>query len=581
MASAAEATPKQTAAASAKPGMTVKARALRLSRDLSAPWPRHQWRNGSFHERLGTSRYGDAVLGYGLLQAGARDRNRRLVLSGLRGVNASIRKREPGDIRDFKSWAVAASYNLVRKRLGHLAQARGALARWRPWLADRRTTHLFGRYENKSLVDAIGVLEMRRTGIASEMSSRRSHEAAKRLVNRRIPAMVSSFVLSDPAGGGSPTAYHALSAAFYGRGVRLLGRAGSRRARATLLQLVHTASLATAPDGDFAVWGRSMQQKWTLTGLAAGEAIAARMRGSGRSTDRHLHALADRQLRRAAGYGVGPAGEWIAPVLRQDFRAGRRGIDRYARTTEYTGLSLVFANWAGAVLPRRRATARIPSDRNMAAQIGQSFARQASVRHGNVWFAVRQHARSDLRHDFGLQALKRLANGRWQDVVPLRPMGDGSAGPKLVTAHRSPFASGQRMRVNPRTGAVDIAGGFRRKRRWLRRGVRFRIAPDTCNASGIPRNAGVSVTVNARAGDGLRFSAFFRRVPASRSAHGVWSTRTGRNPARPLNQAAVFNVPIRGIHWQRGYHSAAEAHLVQGRFSVIAPQDGVVKMTLC
>lgn len=571
----------ETTGASAKPRINLKARAVRLSRALSAPWPGHQRRNGSFDERLGTSRYGDAVLGYGLLQAGVRDRNRRLVLSGLRGVNASIHRREPGDIKDFNSWAVAASYNLVRARLGHLPQARRSLAQWRGWLAGRYTTHLFLPYENKSLVDAIAVLEMRRTGIVSEMSSGRSVRAAKRLVNRGIPAMVSGFVLSDPAGGGSPTAYHALSTAFYGRGVQLLGRAGSRRARATLLQLVRTASLATAPDGDFAVWGRSMQQKWTLTALAAGEAIAARMRGSRSSTDRHLHALADRQLRRAAGYGVGPAGEWIVPALRQDFRVGGRGIDGYARTTEYTGLSLVFANWAGAVLPQRRATARIPSDRNMAAQIGQWFARQASVRHGNVWFAVREHARNNLRYDFGLQAFKRLANGRWQDVVPLRPIGYGSAGPLLVNRGRPFSASGQSMRVNPRTGAVDITGGFKRKRHWLRRGVRFRIAPDTCDASDIPRNAGVSVTVNARAGDRLRFSAFFRRIPEHRSTHGVWSTRAGRNPARPLNQAAVFNLPIRGVRWRRGYHSAGEAHLVRGGFSVVVRQDRDVKMTLC
>jgi hypothetical protein len=128
------------------------------------------------------------------------------------------------------------------------------------------------------------------------------------------------------------------------------------------------------------------------------------------------------------------------------------------------------------------------------------------------------------------------------------------------------------MRVERDTGGIEISGGFRRNRRWLRRGVVFRVKPDSC---------GVSMTVNAKGGDQLRFAAFLRQAPEHKDRYGVWSTSTGPDPIHPLDQLVRFNLPLSSFHLHSGYHSASEAHLLQGRFRLTAPRDGDVTMTFC
>src|ERR687893_1085270 len=76
----------------------------------------------------------------------------------------------------------------------------------------------------------------------------------------------------------------------------------------------------------------------------------AALPGTGAAERYRYYALAGRLLARLRSYGVGPRGEWLTPSLRQDFAAGRRSVDTYARATEYTGLALVNLNWVERLL---------------------------------------------------------------------------------------------------------------------------------------------------------------------------------------------------------------------------------------
>ena len=222
-----------------------------LSRELAAPWPAQQRRDGRFIDAFredGTSRYGDAMLGLGLLQNAARDRNRRQVGSALRALDATARLYEPWfPTRAFKRWAVATAYNLAREKLRHIPAVRRSMRRWARWLGHTRLDYI-GRnsYENKHLVDALAVLELQRSGLKSRIEGsvigngrRRARNRVLRLINQAIPRMAagkSGFVLSDPP--SNPIAYHAFSFALYARAVRLRGA----RPRGA-----HTACCASSP----------------------------------------------------------------------------------------------------------------------------------------------------------------------------------------------------------------------------------------------------------------------------------------------------------------------------------------------
>ncbi len=410
-----------------------------LSRELAAPWPAQQRRDGRFVDAFredGSSRYGDAMLGLGLLQNAARDRNRRQVGSALRALDATARLYEPWfPTRAFKRWAVATAYNLAKEKLRHIPAVRTSMRRWARWLGHTRLDYI-GRnsYENKHLVDALAVLELQRTGLRSKIEGsvigngrRRARSRVLRLINQAIPRMAagkSGFVLSDPP--SNPIAYHAFSFALYARAVRLLGRKASWRAHRVLRQLATTTGKLTAPDGSLAYWGRSQDQKWTMSATAYGLALTSLQRASSAAADARNRAVAQRALARMRAVGVGPRGEWLVQSLRQDFPRGLLSVDRYSRATEYTGLSLVFLNWATPHLPRRMLRVPIPADSPMQAVVGQQNGRFAVVSRGDLWYAVRMRPGS-LRYDFGPVALKRRQAGVWRDIAPLRPYANGTA----------------------------------------------------------------------------------------------------------------------------------------------------------
>jgi hypothetical protein len=546
---------------------------LALSKRLAAPWPGLQRADGGFVDVLQPGgrarRHSGAVLGYGLLLTGARHHDGRLVRSGTRAITAATRRLDGWfGTRGFKVWAVAASYNLARKRLRGRPAVRAAMPRWARWLRRQRTTHLQwrSRYENKFLVDAVAVLELKRTGLrtsgrrkASRGGWRRAHELALRLINRRIPAMNWPVLSDSPS---FPPAYHALSYAMYARAVRILGRDASHRARAMLRRLGRASWLMAAPDGDVSYWGRSLASSWTLAATAFGlEATAdAHPRPAWRS---RAAALCERMLARLRSYGVGPNGEWVTPGVRQDPALGSRGIDGYSNAVSASGLTLVFLNWAAALGTGSPTPGFVAADRPLRALIGSGHGRFAVVREGNLWFAVKEFGSNNLRYDFGLVALKRFENGAWRDVIPLRPVGHGSAGPNLLADGRTWIPSGTRTTFLP-GGAVEITGGFRLGRRWIRRGVHFQVRPVSC---------GVELSVAARPGDRFQFSAFLRG--------GAWLEPKTGTFLSPTQVFAPSLAPVAEWIDPRLYASASDADLTRVRFQVASEAEPSVGVTLC
>lgn len=568
------ATAPPAAVATSLAGTVTRAEWLATSRRLSGPIPSIQRRDGSLRDAFGddgSSRYGDAMLGYALIQTGARDGDRRLVLSGIRAVDVAARTVDPWfATRGFEVWGVAAAYNVVRARLAHLPQARAALDRWGAWLGRQYTTFLhYPGFENKHVVDAVAVLEAQRTGVRSDVPGAilgTGREVARRqaanLIERVVPRQMAGgeYVLSDPE--EYPIAYHAISYAAYAHAARLLGVDRRPEPAAALRRLGRIAWRVTAPDGEIAYWGRSMAQSWTLPALAYGLAVTAA--GTTEPWRSRYRAVAHRVLRRLAAYGAGPRGEWTTPSLRQDVERGRRSLDPYARSTEYTGLALVYLNLAIPLLPERAPLGRIAADGPTEAIVGQGTGRFAVVRRGDVWLAVRELGGRDLRYDFGPVAVKRLEDGVWRDVVPLRPYGGGTAGPVLLQGSDRGAAVGSRIAIAA-NGTVTVAGRYRTTDfRVLRDRATFQISPTGC---------GVRLTATARAGDLLEFSAFFRGDRGGRERP--------RRQLRAFGQVVTGTEPFTRIRFGRGWSSASDADLSRARLQLRARSAGPLGVTIC
>jgi hypothetical protein len=503
-----------------------------LARAMAAPWPALQLAEGTFPDYLHgdrpprSTRYGEAVLGYALLQTGLRESDDALVDAGLRGLEWFVGRRDLQ--RDhpsvFANAFVASAYNLARRRLDTDPRFADARPKWERWL--RRTTLLWlpdtGHYGNKYLVEAIVVLELLRSGLESDergsilADRERSRRRAVRLLTMRVPRMADrerfpaagedAFVLSDPS-AGSPLAYHGLSLGMYARGLDLLSGQSTAAAQRTLREVAHCSWAIAAPDGDVAYFGRSQEQGWSLALTAYGALAAASIARPDAAS--RLRGVAARAVGRLETmHGTGPKGFFITPSLRPDY-GGTRGLDSYAAAIGYSGLTLAALNWA-----IDRFGDDDPPDDGGDFDRSRSFPIHASsprndftVARGRRWFAVKSAASSsadDLRYDFGLVAFKaRDAGGEWRDVLPIRAhttSGADSAGPVLRRSRGPGLPEAGSVSAGA-DGTLTLTGGWRTAAgTWLRRGVRFRFEPI---------EAGVRLIFPTERGDRIKFSVFF------------------------------------------------------------------------
>lgn len=589
-------------------GHTPAARWANFSDRVAASWMGRQAFDGTYADVLAPpgahSRYGESMLGYAMVQAGLRRGDRRLLNAGVRGVDAAVREngfRRHGDA-PFENLAIAAAYNVLRQRDPAQPRFRARRRAWEAYLESRTLLYLDesdvpdperngGRgYWNKWLVEAVAVLEMLRTGLASAEPGtilQNRADALRRVddvVNRRIPAIAalqtvqngrgdSVFVLSDPP--TNPLAYHALSYGLLARAIVLLGRRASPAVRDVLRRMTDASWSLAGPDGDISYWGRSQEQAWAQAFTAYGAEVAAgRERVAARAArDR---GVAVRVLDRlAAQYPLTPAGLALTPALGRDPITGREGLDSYAHMVDYNGLALVGLDWViSAAGGLRRPAGELAADQPGAAAVGWDASSFVAVRTPGLWYAVkRSRSAGPLRYDFGLVALKARAGTAWRDVLPLRPNGSASdttgpiltvgTGTKAITA----TATGTDAHVAA-DGTVTVNGAFTDKAGGVARTATFTFRPS---------EQGVEMSWPGRAGDRYEVSAFFRGAPTSQldGARRVLADGAHQVAIAPVGPAADSD----SVALEAGYSSGADASLVRARDAFALTTDATVSVT--
>ncbi|MEA2478519.1 MAG: hypothetical protein QOJ07_441 [Thermoleophilaceae bacterium] len=594
---------------------------LALAADLSAqmaePWPAVQRDNGHYRSAVGGgTRYGDSLLGFALIQQGLRENNDKLVQSGLRGLSYAVpRAALHSRPSIFEALGIVGAYNLGRDRLA----GDPTFKKLKPGLENYIRHFTLVRlpattyYGNHWLIEAVMVQEMLRTGVRSNDPNavvgglrKQADRLSVDLINRRIPGFARqkgvkvgrerAFVLSDPP--DDPLAYQGLSFGMYARAVRLLGARANAAARRTVLEIANASAWLTAPDGDLAYFGRNQEQAWALGATVYGAEVAAGLAKSSPAAEGRYRALAARALTRLRdAYGVGHFGLNITPGVKAGRIGGSKGVDSGAGGPSFGALTLAFVDWSlPEITAARVKPTSIRSDKPGVALLSRGESRFAVVRTRNLWYAVRvttsgKHP-EEIRNDFGLMALKqRTADGKWRDVVRLRPIlhgGPDSAGPVLKRAGiPDAYPFGSTAQVSP-GGTVTLTGGFRGAPKTFKRevarlpsgivvraldftpgvlvrpGVTFTFAPTSC---------GVRYSYPAQAGDSVEYSLFLRDDKAS-------PPKVTPTAVTDLISRTTFNRPAT-VKIERGFASGLDPKLIRVRLSFRALPAGPLRISVC
>jgi hypothetical protein len=532
-------------------------------------WARGQEPGGALVDPVSkrpTGGYPNVMFGYALLRAGERRDDARLVAAGVRAVDASL-ARPVAERGVFDTLAVATAYSFARRKLADDPAFARSRPRWEEYLRAFGEPSVSDKvaacdadpqcFHNHEAVEAYGDLALADTGLRPDSAELRA--AALAHLTAELPTQGPVALLSDT--GSWPLAYHGLSAGMVGGAVSLLGADAPPGVRESLRRAVDTSAALMAPDGDVAYVGRRQQQGWALAGTVWAATAALRVAdGGGRA-----QAVADRAFERLVRlHATGPDGTLGAVPHKLDSYRGldANGLTSVALVVFMLNLAADEQDAAGAVDP-----APLPADRD-AAFVDARRSGVASVRHGDLWFAVhrRPDGGKDLRYDFGLMALKRrAADGEWHDVLRPRPLTRGpsgdSAGPVIVADGQRWLPWGTRIAARP-GGVVEVRGGWRSQDgTWLRRGVTFRFAPV---------RGGVELTFPLRAGDSARLTTFLPRE----SADGGDTTVSDDRSVATLSPrpAAVRLTP--------GYASCCDADLVAATMTVRPARDGPVVYTV-
>ena len=618
---------------------SLAALATRLDAQIAAPWPALQQPSGRFRNILGGgTRYGEATLGYALLQAGARADNRPQIHAGLKAISFSVRKSTARSRPSvFENLSIAAAYNIAKRSLRRDPVFKRARARWEAFLESRQFKELSGQhpYDNHYLADAIATLELLRSGLTSADPSTvvgnqsGSLAAVENLVNVRVPQMAGvnrvevkgkrTFVLSDPP--DNPLSYQGLSLGMYARAVHLLGERASPAARETLKQIAQASWWIAAPDGDLGWYGRSQEESWAVAATAYGAASAANLPDLSGRRALDFRALSERALHRLhTAHGTGPRGLYITPAVRKALSHAADGLDGNAGGPSFTGITLMMLNWlVPEVRGNPRAGREIGSDRDGGVQLSVRDGRIAVVRHGDVWFGIRMkpsiNRPDDLRYDFGLQMLKLQRGGGWIDLAPVRPKTgiplselrpprpaatDGAsptptASPSPAAASPAPEATTGAADNVPAaelaTGPPDSAGPVLMQpdgSAAVPYGDSMRIRSDGAvevtggwrNGAGAVVRSGVTF-VFAPTDDGIRMTFPRQAGDVIRySAFFPGVTKPERRPHALIGHDAAVSWGGRaGVHLRAGYASAVDPHMTRARLT-FRSGDGPVRVKI-
>jgi len=562
-----------------------------LASAIAAPWPELQRADDGFRDYMEVrpspprDKYGDAALGYALLQTGTRTGDARLIDSGLRALVRSAERVESSHSLAFEQAALAAGYNLARRTVPAHPVFVAAQKRLERRLKTMRPVRLGHdeRYFNQFLVDALAILELERTGLESSEPGTILHDRGasvglvEALVNRELLAYTRGQTSRAGRAGlttlatDGPLAYHALTLAYTARAIRLLEGRASPASRQLVQRYARATWAFMGPDGDVTYFGRSQQQSWVLAMTAYGMELAAQDADS--TWAPRFRAVSERALVRLAALHLGgPFGLHLTPAFQADLGVAATAQDDYVAGPAYTGLTVTGLEWL-AEARRPGPAGGLAADAPLAFRLGAGGGAFAVVSTGRLWYVVRQRpgVLADLRSGSGLVALKvRDASGAWRNALPQRPItvvprtrgGEDSAGPVLKLAGAAGLPYGRALRVAPRA-SVRWLVDFRRPGfgRLLRRAT-VTLQPSRC---------GVRMLVPARAGDRHEVSVFLPARPRPRRAGALALVGGGLRAARSKGPGAIA--------MGRTYFNATEGRLVRARLSARSPRRGTVGFT--
>ncbi|MEA2448842.1 MAG: hypothetical protein QOG63_774 [Thermoleophilaceae bacterium] len=564
-------------------GAATRAQLTAYADQVATVWAARQDRvSGAFLDPASgrpSGGYGNVMMGYALMRTGERHGDERLIRAGVRGVSSSLD--EPPSVRGvFDTVSVATAYNFARRRLADDPAFHAVRRRWARYLRSTGAPNVDNKaqacivapdcFHNHEGVGATADLELLATGIGSARDPATLRGEALTEVGQREPLFSQgSARIYGPGGesglgllsdtGSWPLAYHALSTAFLGRSIELLGAEAPQPARDALRRAAVTLAGFMAPDGTVAYIGRRQEDVWSLAAAIAAAELGAAHGGGSAADHARLQVVADRALERMkARYPLTPRGLPIVPRKGPEAFTGD-GVDGNPMT--FNALALYLLNIAADSAPAKRhaGSAKLPADRPGAFVDAQQSG-FATVRHGRIWFAV--HGRAvppDLRNDFGLVAAKwRSPSGGWVDVVPPRPFAYSHrlTGGPVVVRNGQRLVPGGTVSLGHH-GAVKVDGPLP---------VRF-----------APTRRGVRIALRAQPGDVVTYTAYVPKAtrypitpkPRARVKRGK---RTLASCCSTSMVALKYRMRVRRA---RVVSFALEAPIREGRPQVGRPQ-GVV-----
>jgi hypothetical protein len=449
------ATPSPPTPSSSPPALGTQISALITS--TTNEWALHQTPEGWLIDPVlgrATSSYGLAMTGQSMVALGVSENDAALVEDGLRAELAEVAQPDGGG---FELLALSEAFAWNDQHLASMpawVAARGTIASFitshAPLVSDAGPCYTDDRcYDNLKLVAAIAELSLLQTGLPDPTLGSPAAIRAKALALLAQAAknagsdaqrvgdspFHNAGILSDP--GRDPLAYHALSTLMLGQAVQSLGASAPAAVIAAFSRCARALIALMAPDGDVAYIGRGQGQVWTVAASIDALSIAALMTHSATWKGRYLAGAALELSRlhrlypprgwglplvpRLAGDEAGQAPNVQAPSQTPNYL----GIDGYANTVQYNGLSLWALSEAAHLLSLIPSTVyqALPSTEK-GAFLDPSHTRFATVTNGNLWYAVHgadsDHA--DARYGFGLISVERNTAQGWRAVLPYPPL---------------------------------------------------------------------------------------------------------------------------------------------------------------
>jgi hypothetical protein len=577
-----------------------------LVASTTAEWASHQTPEGWLIDPVlgrATGSYGLGMTGQSMVVLGVSHGDVALVEAGLRAERAEVTQPDDGG---FELLALSEAFAWNQAHLANMnawEAARATIATFitdhAPLVSDAGDCYSEERcYDNLKLVAAVAELSLLRTGLpdlalgtpatirakalaALTQAAKNTGADARRLGTDPFRG---AGILSDP--GRSPLAYHALSTLMLGQAVQSLGASVPASLVAAFSRCTRALIGLMAPDGDVAYIGRGQGQVWTVAVSIDALSLAAQMTHNATWRGRYLAGAALELARLRSIYPPDGWGLPLVPRLAGQAAPNYLGIDGYANTVEYDGLSLWALTDAAHILSLIPPTPyqALPSTKK-GAFLDPSHTKFAAVTDGRLWYAIHgsDSDPADARYGFGLISVERDGAQGWRAVLPYPPLTPlltstaATSGPTLIRGSKHFYPVKTRIAVSA-SGVVTIHTGWgtankqaSNKQATNKQAVTGRVAPGKAR----PRRAakeragkinvdttwvyrptssddGIALSFRARAMCAYQFPIWFQ------TGAEVRARKTGLTITEPdgISQSYDFNTEVAIHASSETYHSA-------------------------